>query len=323
MPFEVVSFYQFQPLPSRALQSIRQNLLKSGYELRIRGLILLSAEGINATLSGERQDMEQYLQQIQALTGIKNCLYKRFLANKWGFKRLKVKIKRTIITMEKNNRIPGMDFLKQNTLKIYQRMKTLASTFLQQKPAKPQADSSLEDFMLSPGQVQDMLQDSHLAVLDIRNDYEVELGRFQGAQDLNIKEFGEFPLKLQNARLNKNQKTLIYCTGGIRCEKAMREMHRQGFKEVYLLKGGVLHYLKEFPHKNFEGECFVFDQRVALDQEGQPSKKYSLCPGCGQPADQNKKCVQCSKTFRICKKCLKKTPESKLACSKNCAHHLQ
>ena len=325
--FEVVSFYQFKKLKKSDLSSICKELLVFGQQHRIRGLILLSVEGINATVSGRPEDIRCYLNYIESITGITDCLYKRFWAKSWGFKRLKVKVKKVIITMERSRKNRSLSFLKQKYLKLYHCIVKGAYPFKRIGSLLflwGRKEEDISSFALSPSQVESMLKDPDLAVLDIRNYYEVELGRFKGAKVFDaMKEFGEFPEKLRSTALNKEQKTLIYCTGGIRCEKALKEMRRQGFKEVYLLKGGILHYLKEFPYSHFEGECFVFDQRVAVDQKGKPSQKYSLCPHCGQPADQERQCMHCNKTVRICNRCLGQNQKHLMTCSKNCAHHVQ
>ena len=129
------------------------------------------------------------------------------------------------------------------------------------------------------------------------------------AVHFDIKEFKEFSEKLQTAKLPKERKTLLYCTGGIRCEKAIAEMRTQGFKELYQLKGGILHYLKSFPNKSFKGDCFVFDHRVAVNQNLKPSPEYSLCPHCGQPAKEKINCAHCNRPARVCESCLKKKLE--------------
>ncbi|NJL25760.1 MAG: hypothetical protein HC902_11680 [Calothrix sp. SM1_5_4] len=116
-----------------------------------------------------------------------------------------------------------------------------------------------------------------------------------------------------------DKKVLIYCTGGIRCEKAILAMHELGYKNVHQLGGGILNYLKEYPKGEFEGECFVFDYRVAVDQNLQPTRRYQLCPHCGQPANTEVSCTQCEAKSVICHHCIEE--RSITTCSKNCAHH--
>src|SRR5262249_18433563 len=138
--------------------------------------------------------------------------------------------------------------------------------------------------------------------------------------DLNLQEFKEFPKKLKDAGIPKEKKVLIYCTGGIRCEKAILEMNRQGYQSVQQLQGGILNYLREFPQQDFEGECFVFDYRVAVDQGLAPTQAYLLCPHCGQPGKEKVVCSQCGRTETVCRNCLSRGQQT---CSKNCAHHAE
>ena len=287
--FEVVSFYRFTKFKKELLQHIRQTLLKKGEELKVRGLILLSTEGINATVSGPVHQISKYLKCIEGIIGIKDLFYKRSLSNIYGFKKLRIKFKKEIVNM-------GIKMPKH----------------------------LVDDFAnLEPEEWEAMLSEKNLTVLDIRNDYEVEIGKFKKAKTLDLKEFHEFPEKLKKAKLSKDSKTLIYCTGGIRCEKALLEMKKQGFKDIYQLKGGIINYLKQYPHKNFEGECFVFDHRVALDQALKTSSRYELCPHCGQPADQEISCLHCLKSAKVCEKCLSKKGEHLRTCTKNCAYHFR
>ena len=285
--FEVVSFYSFTRFRKELLQDIRQILMEKGEKMAVRGLILISPEGINATVSGPVRQVSKYLQCIEETTGIKDLFYKRSYSDIYGFKKLRIKFKTEIVTI--GERI---------------------------------SKNLVDDFAnLEPEEWETMLCEKDLTVLDIRNDYEVEIGKFKRAKTLGLKEFREFPEKLQQAQFDKDNKTLIYCTGGIRCEKALLEMKKQGFKEVYQLKGGVINYLKEYPHKSFEGECFVFDHRVALDQNMEVSDRYELCPHCGQPADQDISCLHCAKPAKVCEKCLNKKLDHLQTCTKNCAYH--
>jgi UPF0176 protein len=162
------------------------------------------------------------------------------------------------------------------------------------------------------------MQNPEAVILDTRNDYEVEIGKFRGARDFALKEFSDFPRAVAESGIAKDAPVLMYCTGGIRCEKAILEMNAQGYKNVHQLDGGILNYLEKFPDQGFDGECFVFDYRVAVDQKLQPTQKYKLCPHCGQPADKPISCAKCGTEAVICRHC---TGQSAVTCSKNCAHH--
>ena len=285
MLYQIVSFYRFVSFPRARLAQMREVFIKEGERYQIKGLILLSEEGINGSLSGQRNNMNHYLKTVEDQTNIKDFFYKKSPSPRPAFKRLNVKIKKEIITFGKTG-----------------------------------ADLGFHD--LQPDEWEAMLKEEQVTVLDIRNNYEVELGRFKKAQDLNLKEFTEFPQKLKSRDLPKKQKTLLYCTGGIRCEKAIKEMKKQGFNELYQLKGGIIHYLKSFPNQSFKGECFVFDRRVAVDQNLKPTSKYSLCPHCGQAGGQPIRCVHCGKKTKICQHCLQKGTDF-MTCTKNCAYHFR
>jgi UPF0176 protein len=125
---------------------------------------------------------------------------------------------------------------------------------------------------------------------------------------------------VKNSAIPKDKKVLICCTGGIRCEKAIVEMQQQGFEHVYQLDGGILKYIEEMPNQSFEGECFIFDHRVAVDQNLQPSKRYGMCVHCGNPGDIKEACIACTKPSTICAGC--KAKGKAQVCSKNCNYHL-
>ena len=281
-PLSVCTFYHYHPLPSERLNTLSEVILSRG--LGLRGLILLSGEGINATLVGSLRHLKRYLQVLREETGIP--IQARWqISNSWGFKKLRVKIKKELISSGKENLSP----FSENT-------------------------------HLTPAEWESAMKDKQSVLLDIRNNYEIQVGKFETALDLNLNQFKEFPEKLKESQIPKDKNILIYCTGGIRCEKAFNAMKIQGFKQVQQLKGGVLNYLKEFPNSQFEGDLFVFDHRVTLNQELKPSQKYKLCPHCGQTGDQPISCQHCHKECVVCSICIKKDKVYQ-TCSKNCSYH--
>ena len=283
--FKVTSFYKFFSIDKKNLKSYQTKLKNQAQSLNLRGLILIGEEGINTSLCGKKKPLEEFKNQISLLFG-ERFFWKDSYCGKWSFKRLSVRIKKEII----------------NLGRIYPNLKET-------------------NRHLSPKEWKNKLK-KKVQILDLRNSYEVELGQFKGAKNLNMESFQEFPNKLDDLKINKNRETLIYCTGGIRCEKAIEIMKDKGFKNVYQLEGGILNYLKEYPFSQFEKECFVFDHRVALDQNLQASKKYSLCPHCGQPGDLNITCKHCEKPAVICKLCKGRFSYCE-TCSKNCAYHFK
>jgi len=276
----VCAFYHYHPLPVERLNTLKNVIQSKG--IGLRGLILLSEEGINATLVGSLSQLKRYLQVLREETGIP-IQVRWQISSSWGFKKLRVKIKKELVASGKRELSP----FSNNT-------------------------------HLTPAEWESALKENPV-LLDIRNNYEVRVGKFQGALDLNLDQFGNFPEKLKTSKIPKDRKVLIYCTGGIRCEKALNEMKSQGFKKVQQLKGGILNYLKEFPNSRFKGNLFVFDHRVTLDQKLKPSSKYRLCPHCGQAGDQSILCQHCQKECTVCAFCMEKKFYN--TCSKNCSYH--
>ncbi len=294
-PIVVSSFYQFIPLEEAQLPELRQKLKELGESLGLKGLFLLSTEGFNATVSGPREALNPFRSQMEALLGTGEdspagpVFYKDSLADKQVFLKMRVKIRPEIVTLGNPQVVP----------------------------------QSAVNHHLEPEEWHRILQDEDVVVLDTRNRYEYEIGKFKGAIDLNIDEFQSFPQKAAESGIPKDKKILMYCTGGIRCEKALIEMKNQGYREVYQLNGGIINYLERFPQGHWEGECFVFDYRVAVDSQLKPSKTYGLCPHCGQPAKEKISCRQCGHEDVVCNHCLGSGDPALHTCSKNCAHHFR
>ncbi|MGI9549150.1 MAG: rhodanese-like domain-containing protein, partial [Bdellovibrionales bacterium] len=226
---KVTSFYDFFSIDKKSLPSIKNQLKNQGQLLNIRGLILIGTEGINSTLSGEESCLENYKTLLESLFK-QSFSYKDSFCETWNFKQLSIKIKSEIIKIGKS--YPHLQ--KENN----------------------HIDAEKWNHKIK----------NEAQILDVRNTYEVNLGKFKNAKDLQIENFQEFPSKIASAPLDKKKETLIYCTGGIRCEKAIEIMKEKGFQKVYQLNGGILEYLKQKSSRFFEGECFVFDHRVSIDK---------------------------------------------------------
>lgn len=248
----------------------------------MRGLTLLATEGINATVAGSAQTITEWKKLL--MTHVGEITFKDSTAQRQVFERWSVKIKPEIVS------------LKDRAI----------------HPAGKHGH-------LSPDEWQSMLRNEDVVVVDARNAYEVEIGKFRGAIDPGISAFHEFPAWSKSAGLPKEKKILMYCTGGIRCEKALLTLEAQGYSDVYQLEGGILAYLEQFPHGDFEGECFVFDHRVAVDQALRPSQTYGLCPHCGHAGDIAITCV-CGRERKICSDCARR--EARKTCSKRCRNEV-
>ena len=217
----------------------------------VKGTLLLAPEGINGTIAGPRAGIDAVLAYLRALPGCAGLEWKEATSDVPPFPRMKVRIKREIVTMGQ----PDVD-----------------------PAAKVGNYVDAKDW-------NDLINSPDVAVIDTRNDYEVEIGTFDGAIDPKTKSFGEFPAWWEeNKHRFHNKKVAMFCTGGIRCEKSTNYLLGQGVEDVYHLKGGILKYLEEVPQEDstWQGDCFVFDARVSVGH-GLTEGPHILCHGCRQP----------------------------------------
>jgi UPF0176 protein len=235
MTYKVAALYQFVPLPD--FREIKEPLHRLCLDLGIRGTLLLAHEGINGTVAGTEEGIDALMAEFRAGPLFQGRLDKLELkfssASEMPFKRMKVRLKKEIVTLGD----PQTDPLRR------------VGTYV------------------SPAEWNRLLEEPGIVLLDTRNDFEVEIGTFEGAVDPRIKRFSEFKDFVRNELDPKqHRKVAMFCTGGIRCEKASAYMLNQGFEEVFHLKGGILKYLEDVPEaeSRWKGECFVFDERVAL-----------------------------------------------------------
>lgn len=247
----VATFYHFTDLDD--LPVLREQLLALGARLALKGTVLLAAEGLNATICGRRPAVDAFLAQLAQDGRFDDMAVKFSQADGDDpvFLRFKVKLKAEIVTMG----VPGVAVRKHTAEHV-----------------APKAFNAL-------------LQDPAVAVLDVRNRYETEIGSFAGAEDPGTESFREFPAYVA-ARFggDRDQPVAMFCTGGIRCEKASAYLVEQGFTQVYQLDGGILRYLEEVGQDEslWQGDCFVFDQRVTVDHDLQPGG-HVQCFACRRP----------------------------------------
>jgi UPF0176 protein len=251
MSFVVVTFYKFVDLPDAA--AMQSSLLAYCQVQNIRGTILLASEGINGTIAGSDSAVQQVLAYLRADSRFADLSYRESRAEEMPFDRLKVRLKREIVTLGKPEANPNQQ----------------VGTYVEPKDWNA------------------LISDPEVIVIDTRNRYEVEIGTFQGAKNPETNSFREFPDYVQQLDPARHKKVAMFCTGGIRCEKASAFMLSQGFEQVYHLKGGILKYLEEVPAAEslWQGECFVFDQRVAV-QQGLESGTHEMCLSCGHPISE-------------------------------------
>jgi UPF0176 protein len=282
----VSAFYKFVLVAPDRLEGLREQLEQFAEARSLKGLVVLGTEGINATVAGSAETIAAFESLLPELFGTADFTFKHSQADKVPFARFKIDLRPEIVTIG--------DISISST--------ESAGTHL------------------SPKEWHDaLLNDPDVVLVDTRNDYETDIGVFEGAIDPRIRRFSEFGEYVEKQGLPKDKKLFLYCTGGIRCEKAVPEVKRLGYDNVYQLEGGILKYLEEFPNGQFKGECFVFDHRVAVDQKLQPTQTYKLCPHCGNPSKDNLSCSLCGKDAPVCHRCAAR--QDLQTCSKNCAHH--
>ncbi len=245
----VCALYKFVRLEQP--QQLQQPLLDLMLARRVRGTLLLAAEGINGTIAGARSDVDTVLDWLRGHTQFRDLDCKESTTTVAPFKRSRVKLKKEIVTM-------GVDSIdpKQST-----------GTYV------------------DPAEWNQLISDPEVLLVDTRNDYECEVGSFEGAINPGTDSFRDFPEYAKNQLDHlKHRKIAMFCTGGIRCEKSTAYLKQQGFEEVYHLRGGILKYLESVPEEDslWQGECFVFDDRVTVNHKLQKGS-YDQCHACRRP----------------------------------------
>ena len=248
-PLTVAALYHFARLADPAAR--QGPLLDLCRAQGLCGTLLLAPEGVNGTIAGPRAGILAVLDHIRAWPGFAGLDWKESAADAPPFARMKVRLKAEIVTMGQ----PDMD------------------------PA------TTTGHYVAPRDWNALIAAPDVAVIDTRNDYEVQIGTFQGAVDPGTKSFRDFPAWwTDNAHRFQGKRIAMFCTGGIRCEKSTNYLMAQGVDQVYHLKGGILKYLEDVPQKDslWQGECFVFDQRVSLTH-GLAQGRHGLCHACRRP----------------------------------------
>ena len=269
MTYRVVTFYKFVALSH--LDEMRNDLIALCEAHGTQGTILLASEGINGTLAGTDSDLDAVLAHLRSKPEFHDLEHKASSSETMPFGRMKVKIKRELIPLG-----------------------------VEQVDPSQQVGTYVE-----PSQWNDLISDPDVAVIDTRNEYEVAIGTFQRAQNPHLRAFRQFPDYAQtHLDPTQHKKVAMFCTGGIRCEKATAYLLNQGFDEVYHLKGGILKYLEEIPeHESlWEGECFVFDERVAVAHGLEPGS-YEMCQACGHPISEEDKATDVYEVGVFCPYC--------------------
>lgn len=260
-PYLVAALYKFVAIPHYA--DLQAPIQAACVENGVKGTILLASEGINGTIAGPEAGIRAVLAFLNAMPEFAGAepagiVHKESWAEEAPFPRMKVRLKQEIVTMG----VPGIN------------------------------PTQIVGTYVKPSEWNDLISDPDVVVVDTRNDYEVAIGTFKGALDPQTKSFREFPAWAEEHadELKKPKKVAMFCTGGIRCEKSTAYMREQGYDEVYHLEGGILKYLEEMPEDEslWEGECFVFDDRVSVGHGLKPGP-YDMCHACRRPISEEEK----------------------------------
>ena len=248
-PISIAAFYKFMPLSDIA--AIRAALLPRLKALGAKGSVLLASEGVNGTIAAPRENMPGVMAAIAAACASPPLEHKISHATTLPFLRLKVRLKKEIVTIG---------------------------------PVKANPNEMVGEYV-EPKDWNALISDPDVVVIDTRNDYEYRVGTFRNAIDPHTESFSQFPQWVRSNLHNmKGKKIATFCTGGIRCEKATSFMRHEGFEKVYHLKGGILKYLEEVPPEEslWQGACYVFDERVAVEH-GLKVSDFTTCHGCLKP----------------------------------------
>ncbi len=283
--FFVFSFYRFIILNN--LPKIKKNLDLFLENKNIKGTILVSKEGINGSISGSKLDLQNCIRHLKKLIKIQKLEIKANSVKSPPFKKLKVRLKKEIVSLAKGR------------LNV----------------------SSQKGKRIEPSEWDKFIINKNAIVIDVRNKYEIEIGSFSNTINPETKNFREFPSAFKKLSIPKDTNIAMYCTGGIRCEKASAYLKLQGYKNIYQLKGGILNYLEYMSknneiQSNWKNECFVFDERVTVNAKLQKGKYYQ-CYGCRRPITSQDKKSHLYKEGVHCPRCYNERTDEQIRSSKS------
>ncbi len=268
MGYKVISLYRYTDIEDP--EALRDQIRKLCEDLGVLGRILIGKEGINAAVSGKTRDIEKFKEELKKDLRFSGLTFREQLIESSSYHKLVVKVREEIVKFGEK-----VDFSRGGKHLTPEKLKEMYD--------------KREDFV----------------IIDARNDYEAKVGKFEDAITLPIETFREFPKEAKKLEHLKDKKIVMYCTGGIRCEKASAFLKQQGFDKVYQLQGGIINYVNQFPNTYWKGGLFVFDDRN-VSKVGKPMTK---CEICGTQSDEYINCynMDCDKLAVICTQCQEKT----------------
>lgn len=287
LPYLTLLYYHYTPLEDAEVFAIRH--LKFCKRLDLKGRIIVADEGLNGTVSGTREACEAYMIHLREDPRFADMPFKVDEVDKPSFTKIFCRYKAEIV----HSGLRG------------------------ERQINPWQKSGIH---LEPEDFLKMKNEKDVLVLDVRSNYEHNLGKFTGALTLDLNHFRDFPEKINELSGYKNKKIITYCTGGVKCEKATAFLLDNGFNEVYQLKGGIIHYSKITGGKDFEGRCYVFDDRVSVPVNHINPVIIGRCRDCGSPTEKMINCANpfCNDHFLQCDDCGIKMAG---CCSQECFDH--
>jgi UPF0176 protein len=277
----IYAFYRFINLKN--LKSIKDQLEVFIQKKNIYGTILIASEGINGTISGQENQLIDFIKILKSTLKIRKLPIKITKNEFVPFYRMRIRLKKEIVTIGKKTVNP------ENKTGKY----------------------------ISPRDWDKIINSKDYVIFDTRNKYEIDIGSFKNTKKTNLNSFREFPKFIKKQKFNKNQKIAMFCTGGIRCEKASSYLIDKGYKNIFQLEGGILNYLeykKNYKSTTWEGECFVFDNRVAVNKKLKRGR-YDQCYGCRHPITKEDKKLKSFINGVSCKYCINKRSERQINAS--------
>lgn len=280
-PYLVLLYYCYTKIEDPLEFRVQHNELC--IKLGLRGRIIVAKEGLNGTVSGPEESCERYMETVKNDPRFAGIDFKAEAHEGHAFRKLNVRVKPEIV----HSGFPHID---------------------------PTVRTGTH---LSPEEFREMKDDDDVVIVDMRSDYEHKVGRFKDAVTLDINHFREVPTKIDELKKYKNKKVITYCTGGIKCEKASAYLLEQGFEDVYQLHGGIVKYGMEAGGEDFDGKCYVFDNRVTTEVNTVNPKVVSTCYICGTDCDRMVNCANphCNRHTAICESC---ADEYEGTCSVEC-----
>lgn len=277
-PYEILLYYLYTNVEDP--EALRIEQLELCETLNLKGRIIIGREGVNGTVGGLRADTQAYVDACTTHPLLRDMQFKRSEGIENAFPKLNIKVRPEIV-----NAKLGKDDLHPN---------------------------EITGVHLSPDDLHQWYQNNEdFVVIDMRNSYEYELGRFKGSVDPGMRRFEDLPKKMPELEQFKDKKVLTVCTGGVRCEKASGYLVKKGFTDVYQLDGGMVSYMEKYPGENFEGSLFVFDGRKTMHFNGDAHIPVAHCAHCGQMSERFKNCKDpfCNRKHVACETCVPRGEE--------------